>query len=70
MALPLSIVAITTALNRQAFIIALDHQLAIYDSIYLALAQHFSCPLITIDVKQGGIATAIGVPLKLITDFT
>lgn len=49
--------------------IGLVHQLAIYDSIYIALAEQFNCPLITADVKQEAAAKAIGVTIKPITDF-
>jgi predicted nucleic acid-binding protein len=46
------------------------HQLAIYDSVYIALAEHLGHPLITDDTKQARAATAGGLTLKPITDFT
>ncbi len=49
--------------------LAVKHELAVYDSLYLALAQELNCSLITADVKQGHIAEQVGVTLKSITDF-
>jgi predicted nucleic acid-binding protein len=52
-----------------AFSIGLEHGLAIYDAIDIALAQQLQLPLITVDNKQGQIAEAVGVTLKPLTDF-
>lgn len=48
--------------------IGLDHSLAVYDSAYLALAQHFDCPLVTLDDKQGQAAAAERVVLTQLGD--
>ncbi len=50
--------------------IGLSHQLAIYDSLYIALAQHLALPLITVDERQSVAATAIGIIVKPISDFS
>lgn len=54
----------TTALD-----IALRHQLAVYDSVYIASAKALGFPLVTVDQKQGTAASAEGVALKPVTDF-
>lgn len=66
--LPLKRAAIKSLL-KPASEIGLANQLAVYDSIYIALAQRSDTPLITIDVRQQNAAIALGVPTKLITDF-
>jgi predicted nucleic acid-binding protein len=50
--------------------IGLQHQLAVYDALYIALAEEFGYPLITDDERQARAAAAHGVTLKPITDFT
>ena len=50
--------------------IGLKYQLAVYDSIYIALAEKLSLPLITVDVRQEAAAKDSGITLKPITDFT
>ena len=50
--------------------IGLSSQLALYDSLYIALALNLNCPLITIDDRQAKGAIASGVTLKPITDFS
>lgn len=50
--------------------IGLAHQLAVYDSLYIALAQHLSLPLITVDDRQSVAATASCVVVKPIGDFS
>lgn len=50
--------------------IALNNQLAVYDSSYIALAWHYSYPLISIDQSQSRAAIVEGVALKPVTDFT
>jgi predicted nucleic acid-binding protein len=47
----------------------LTHQLAIYDSAYVALAKRSGYSLITIDLPQQRAAAAESVILKPITDF-
>ncbi|MCL4255460.1 MAG: type II toxin-antitoxin system VapC family toxin, partial [Anaerolineae bacterium] len=49
--------------------IAVKHNLAVYDSSYIALGLHLNYPLITIDEKQAKIAQAEGVTLIPITNF-
>jgi len=53
----------------RAFEIGVDHALATYDSIHIALAEKLNCPLITLDERQSQAAVAIGVTLKSMTDF-
>jgi predicted nucleic acid-binding protein len=59
----------TKRLLDRALEIALDNQLAIYDSSYVALALHYGYPLITVDQPQSRAALVEGVTLKTITDF-
>jgi predicted nucleic acid-binding protein len=54
---------------QRALEIGVAHRMAIYDMVYLALAEKLKLPLITNDDRQGKIATQLGIPLKLITDF-
>lgn len=58
-----------TGLMPRALNIGLKHQLAVYDSIYIALAERLNCPLITVDQRQSKAAHFEGVTLKSITDF-
>ncbi len=44
--------------------------LAIYDSLYIALAQSLDLPLITVDERQSVAATASGIIVKPISDFS
>jgi predicted nucleic acid-binding protein len=69
LALPFQIAPVKKLLP-QALQISLTHQLAIYDSLYIALAQSLNCPLITVDARQLNAATACGVVIKPITDFS
>lgn len=69
LALPFRIVSIKNLLPR-AFEIGLAHQLAIYDSLYIALALNLNCPLITVDDRQLNTAIANDVIIKPITDFS
>ena len=66
--LPL-ILADVSGLLIDALRIGLAHQLAVYDSLYLALAKSLNLPLITLDTKQELAASKSGVTLKPITDF-
>jgi predicted nucleic acid-binding protein len=68
LAFPMAVHSSPELLSR-ALTLGIGHQLAIYDSIYLALAEHLACPLITADERQAKVAEAIGVTLKPIADF-
>jgi predicted nucleic acid-binding protein len=67
--LPLTVHPVTDLLVR-GLQVGLKYQLAVYDSIYIALAEKLSLPLITVDVKQEAAAKDTGITLKSITDFT
>ena len=67
--LPFQIVTVHPLLPT-ALQIGLRHQLAVYDSLYIALALKVNCPLITVDTRQSNAAAASGVILKAITDFS
>ena len=45
-----------------AFEIALKHNLTIYDSLYIAVAQESHKPLITLDEKQRRVAEELSIP--------
>ena len=66
--LPFRIISIEDALPR-ALQIRLAHELAVYDSLYIALAEYYKFPLITADAKQETAAQTVGVTIKPITDF-
>jgi len=67
--LPFQIFPVNNLLPR-ALQIGLTSELAIYDSLYIALALSLGCPLITIDEKQLNAAVASGVTIKPISDFS
>ena len=67
-ATPLSIHPLISLLPR-ALEIGVDYRLAIYDSLYLALAKKLRCPLITVDVRQSAAAAGSGLSLKSLMDF-
>lgn len=52
-----------------ALTIGLANELAIYDSIYIALAKALGFPLMTADTKQERAAIATGVKIKPVADF-
>ena len=54
----------------RALEIGLNHTLAVYDCGYIALALHYAYPLITLDQRQSQAASAEGVSLFPITNFT
>jgi predicted nucleic acid-binding protein len=68
-ALPL-IVLPAAGLLKRGLQIGLAHQLAVYDAVYIALAERLGYPLITTDARQSAAAQALGVTLKPVTDFT
>lgn len=69
LALPFTIVDVEPVYHR-ALNIGLQHQLAVYDCIYIALAALLVVPLITLDARQAKAASAEGVVMKPITDFS
>jgi predicted nucleic acid-binding protein len=66
--LPLKRVPVKAVL-ASALDIGLAHQLAIYDSAYIALARRSNHPLITVDQAQQKASVSSGIALKPITDF-
>jgi predicted nucleic acid-binding protein len=68
LALPLKVVPIQ-GLFTDTLRIGLAHQLAIYDSVYIALARYLHISLISIDQRQISAALQEKVTLKPITDF-
>jgi len=64
------VVTPVTGLMARALEIGLKHQLAIYDSIYITLAEKLNYPLITVDQKQAKASQTEGITLKNIADFT
>lgn len=66
--LPIKRVPAKAALNH-ALRIGLTHQLAVYDSAYIALAKRSGHPLITIDMPRSRAAASERVILNPITDF-
>jgi predicted nucleic acid-binding protein len=67
-ALPFTIIPSATVLSR-ALQIGLAHSLAVYDSVYIALAEQLHFPLLTTDTRQQIAAEQTGVVIKPITDF-
>jgi predicted nucleic acid-binding protein len=67
--LPL-IVAPSGEVLKRSLQIGLAHQLAVYDSVYIALAERLGHPLITVDTRQGAAARSLGITLKPVTDFS
>ena len=65
---PLVVHPAKTLLSR-ALSIGLEHEVAVYDAIYIALAQMVSLPLITVDTRQSVAAQKMGITLKAISDF-
>ncbi len=63
------VVRLSAEFLPRALAIGITHQLAIYDSVYLAFAERLDCPLITDDERQARGDHAVGVTLKPITDF-
>jgi predicted nucleic acid-binding protein len=60
----------TVNLLPRALQIGLSCQLAMYDSLYIALAISLDSPLVTVDDRQENAAIACGIILKPITDFS
>lgn len=68
LALPVTVTPTAGVLTR-SLQIGLKHQLAVYDAMYIALAETLTMPLITDDQRQAKAAQAEGIVLKQITDF-
>jgi predicted nucleic acid-binding protein len=68
LALPLQVISVGQFMPRTLHI-GLTNQLAIYDSLYIALAEGLGCPLITVDQKQATAAHSVQVTFKPIADF-
>lgn len=66
--LPLHVTPVSD-LFASALQIGLEHELAMYDSVYIALAAHLGYPLITVDTKQEQAASASGVIITPIANF-
>ncbi len=67
--LPFQIESVSQLLPN-ALEIGLAYQLAVYDSLYIALAQALELPLITVDDRQSVAATARGLVVKPVDDFS
>ncbi|MDY6785634.1 MAG: type II toxin-antitoxin system VapC family toxin [Cyanobacteriota bacterium] len=67
--LPLQVMPVGQFMPR-ALQIGLAAQLAVYDSLYLALAENLNCALITVDQKQAEVTLSLQIPLKAIADFS
>jgi len=66
--LPLTIIQVMELLPR-SLEIGLAHQLAVYDSLYIAMAERLGLPLITADTKQETAARTLGIAITPIADF-
>jgi predicted nucleic acid-binding protein len=67
--IPFNVISIHSLLSS-ALEIGLTHQLAIYDSLYIALALQLNYPLISVDNRQVKAAINCGVTIIPIMDFT
>ncbi|MBW4441289.1 MAG: type II toxin-antitoxin system VapC family toxin [Plectolyngbya sp. WJT66-NPBG17] len=54
---------------QRALQIGSKYQLAVYDSVFIALAEQLNVPLISVDERQVRAAIAQNVTIKPITDF-
>ncbi|MCY7275850.1 MAG: type II toxin-antitoxin system VapC family toxin [Phormidesmis sp. CAN_BIN44] len=69
LAVPFQIEPATGSL-QQALHIGTEHQLAVYDSVFIALAQQLDVPLISVDERQVRAAIAQNVTIKPISEFS
>jgi predicted nucleic acid-binding protein len=46
---------------QSAIRIALENGLTVYDSLYLSLAEAMKSPLLSLDSRQGDVATKMGI---------
>jgi predicted nucleic acid-binding protein len=67
--LPLRVVPSAGLLSR-ALEIGVTESLAVYDAVYIALAEMLEFPLITGDKKQKAAGVATGITLKPVTNFS
>jgi predicted nucleic acid-binding protein len=68
MVTPVTIQPVIDLLPR-ALIIGNEHNLAIYDSIYIAMSEKLEHSLITVDIRQASVAATVGITLKSLSDF-
>lgn len=68
LATPLTVQPAVTLLPR-ALALGVSHNLAVYDALYIALAESLRYPLITVDQRQAQAAIAAGANLKQLSDF-
>jgi predicted nucleic acid-binding protein len=47
----------------EAFKISLGHNITVYDALYIALALKLRKPFVTLDLRQRGVAEALGLDL-------
>jgi predicted nucleic acid-binding protein len=67
-AFPLFVTPLSELLPR-ALALSLVSDLAVYDCIFIAMAERLACPLNTVDERQSQVASAGGVQLKAISEF-
>ncbi len=67
-AFPFNVTPVGDLLPR-ALALGLAHGLSIYDSIYIAMAERLTCPLITVDGRQSQAAAEGKALLKAIAEF-
>ena len=51
---------------RRAFELSVEHNIAIYDSLFIAQAQKLNATLVTCDEKQGKVAEKMGITVVLL----
>lgn len=51
---------------RDAFRIALDHSVTIYDALFISQAKAKGASLLTADLKQAEVSEAVGIPTVLV----
>jgi len=51
---------------KDALQIGMNYKIPVYDSLFLAQAQHYRTSLVTSDKKQAKIAGELGIPVELI----
>ncbi|WP_456422102.1 type II toxin-antitoxin system VapC family toxin [Thermococcus sp.] len=51
---------------RRAFELSVEHNIAIYDALFIAQAQKLNATLVTCDEKQGKVAEKLGISVVLL----